>query len=151
MTSLFETLDLHLCEEIDSAALIRQLLDRDLPNDQYPNASVRSEITTDINVLADGLCVVYDVGPSTNLGADRWRFPLSVSVFASDPDMGSRFKGWLYKRIMGWPYREPTKAGSVRDVKPTGFRRAGPDDWNLARNVYVWSMEDVVVTALAFH
>lgn len=151
MVSVFEDLDLHLYEEIDSAALVRQLLDEDLPCDQYPNATVRSEIGTDINTLADGLCVIYDVGPAVNIGADRWRFPLSLSVFASDPDMGSRFKAWLYKQVMGWPYRDPVKAGSVRSVEPTGFRRTGPDDWNLARNVYVWSMEDVVVTALAFH
>ena len=151
MRTVFEDLDLHMCEEIDSAALVRELLDEDLPDDTYPNVTVRSEVTTDINTLADGLCVVYDVGPATNLGADRWRFPMSISVFASNPDMGSKFKAWLYKRIMGWPYRDPVKSGSIRSVEPTGFRRNGPDDWNLARDVYVWSMEDVVVTALAFH
>lgn len=151
MRTVFEDLDLHVCEEIDSAALVRELLDEDLPDDTYPNVTVRSEVTTDINTLADGLCVVYDVGPAANLGADRWRFPMSISVFASNPDMGSKFKAWLYKRIMGWPYRDPVEAGSVRSVEPTGFRRNGPDDWNLARDVYVWSMEDVVVTALAFH
>ena len=94
MTSVFETLDLHLYEEIDSAALVRQLLDRDLPCEQWPTVTVRSEITTDINTLADGLCVIYDVGPASNIGADRWRFPLSLSVFASDSKDGSTSRSW---------------------------------------------------------
>lgn len=148
MGNVFESLDPYLGGEIDSEALIRQLLDHDLPCEKWPDASIRSEIEPDVNILADTLLVVYDTGPATNLGYGRFRFPASLYVIGNDPDRGAEFKSWLYGKVMAWPWQDPPpKAGGVSDVQPTGFHRIGPDDWNLARDLHVWALEDCIVTA----
>jgi hypothetical protein len=147
-TTVFERLDPYVGEDLDSEMLVRELLSNDLPNSEYPTVALRSEIGVDVNSLAEGLLVVYEVAPATPLGHGLFRFPVSLHVFSSDPDMGSRFESYLYSLVSRWPYQEPQPdTAGVSRVQLTGFRRQGPNEWNLARDVHIWSLEDVLVTA----
>ncbi|MEE8666837.1 MAG: hypothetical protein SOI13_01625 [Bifidobacterium mongoliense] len=148
MTNLFEVLDPSIGRDIDGEGLVRELLDADLPDTGYPKVTVASEIGVNVNELADGIMLVYTVGPSTNIGYGRFRFPVGLDVLCSDPDMGAAFKAHLYDLVTRWPFHDATPSGTVNAVLPTGFSRVGPDGWNLARDVHVWSMQDMLVTAL---
>ncbi|MCO6558483.1 MAG: hypothetical protein J6575_03480 [Bifidobacterium sp.] len=148
MQTVFQRLDPHVGECIDAEQLVKELLSHDLPCKKWPKASIRSEITPEVNALADNLLVIYDTGPATSIGYGRFRFTVSIYAICNDPDKGSEFIRWLYGKVTEWPYQDPQpEAGGIADVKPTGFIRYGPDEWNLARDQHVWSMQDCLITA----
>ena len=143
-----QELDPYQHEPIDAEAMIRALLESDVPSTDYPNAVVRSSILNDANLLSDRPCVVHDVGAPRDLGYGMWKIPLSIYVLSSDPDVGNRFSRYLYRRVMAWPWNTAGDVyGHVGTVTPIGFSRHGPDDMNLAYDVHVWEMTDFSVTA----
>lgn len=146
MVSIGEMTDLHLWKPVDAEALVRALFVRDIQSG-LEQVHVISEITPDINKLAQDGCILYDCAPARSVGGGYWRFALSVYVFCTDPDIGAALHRTVWQKMSRWAYGQRTVWGKVMDVSLTGFGRNGPDKWNLARDVHMWAMEDVLIRA----
>lgn len=154
MVSIAEMTDLHLWKPVDAEALVQDMLTYSIQthfekNHLATQVPVISEISTNINTLAHPACVLYDCGPVRSIGGGYWRFALSVYLFSNDPVGGAEFSRILWELISHWAYKnsQHSGVGTVIDVTLTGFKRNGPDKWNLARDVHMWAMEDVLIRA----
>lgn len=105
-----EDVDLSIRDGIDAEILVKNLLEREWPDDDTSEVAVRGGIdpSTDATTFTKTV-VVYSVGetyqPDANLKAWSWRVPVSFTVMSHDSVECSQISRRLDRLVASWPWQ----------------------------------------------
>lgn len=148
MADIFDMLAIDIRESIDAEQLVYDLLNRDYPNDDWPDVKVYSEIDLDLNAAAEaGQVILYDVAQPVQVDRGLWRFTVSFTVLAVGLNDPSGLARNLYKTIMGWSRNGASNAGRVHKVNSIDApERRNDAKENQGKNIKEYGF-DAVLTA----
>lgn len=148
MADIFDLLAIDIRESIDAEQLVYDLLNRDYPNDAWPDVKVYSEIDIDLNAAAEtGQVILYNVSNPIQVDRGLWRFTVSFTVIAIDLNDPSGLARNLYKTIMGWSRNGSTASGRVHKVNSIDApERRNDAKENQGKNIREYGF-DAVLTA----